>query len=1633
MKKILLFMVAVLLVFGMVSCDQDVKTKTYKVMYNANGAVGDVPSSIEVEEGGTATVSSRGSLYMSGYDFAEWNTNKDGSGKVYRESQSLKVDRDIVLYAQWCIHSYSISYELDGGSYPEGRSNPSTYTIETESFTLNNPEKDGYEFLGWSAPENEEPNKNVSIDKGTIGDLLFIAVWRPLKSYSISYDVNGGEGSIGTVLKLEGESAEIATASEVSRKGYGFVCWNTESDGTGKDYNSGDLYKEDANLQLYAKWSIIKYSIEYFLIDGELAAGKSNPVEYTVETSDIILENPTKHGYEFVGWRYKDDSDALASTNFSIKKGTTGNLSIVAVWKALGTYTISYDANGGTGTVATQSEYKGTSLTISSGEGVERVGYIFSCWNTEKDGTGKDYNPNDTYNAGSDLRLYAKWNPIKYSIKYDLDGGAFPEGSVITEYTIETDTFTLPIPMRAEYEFIGWKAKVSDEAKKTVSIEKGSTGNLSFTAAWRKLNRYTVSYDVNGGSGSIESQSKLEGSSMTVSDAAGIERAGYTFVCWNTKSDGSGTDYEQNDVYGNDEDLVLYAKWNPIKYSITYDLAGGTLPEGKSNPADYTIETETFTLVSPEKEGYVFLGWIESGSTSETAEGNVSIAKGTTGIKTFIAEWIQLKKCVVTFDVNGADGGTAPSQLTIYEGDSFIVPSCGSLFRDDYVFEEWNTMAEGKGSRYPMSEEFEVHEDITLYAIWKESPLEYTYLSESDSYSIKCSDKSIKSIVIPLTYKGKLVTDIGYHAFYGCTALKEILIPSSVTSIGDSAFSGCSGLTSITIPSSVTSIKDSAFFGCRGLTSVTIPTSVTRMNGTAFRDCSGLESIEVEAGNPVYYSKGNCIVEKETKELVRGCNSSVIPDDVASIGDYAFYGCSGLTSITIPGSVTNIGDYAFYGCSGLTSITIPDSVTSIGYSAFRDCSGLTSITIPEGVTSIGNGAFSGCSGIKSVVLNDYVCKNFRMPGLFPESYQTIESVTIPKNVTYAGGYFFEDCSGLESVEVEAGNPVYYSKGNCVIEKETKKLVVGCNSSVIPDGVTIIGQWAFSGRRGLTSIEIPSSVMNIERYAFAGCSGLTNVTIPKGVTIINVSTFDGCSGLTSITIPDSVTSISGYAFADCIGLTSITIPDSVTSISNGAFENCIGLTSITIPEGVTNIGINPYKSAFSGCSGIKSVVLNDYVCKNFRMPGLFPESYQTIESVTIPDSVTGIGEKAFVYCRGLTSIEIPDSVTGIGRYAFENCSGLTSITIPDSVTSIGSGAFYGCSGLTSVKIPSSVTNIGNCTFYGCSGLTSVTIPSSVTSIEYSAFENCSGLTSIEISDSVTSIGESAFQDCRGLTSIEIPDSVTSIERYAFSGCSGIKSVVLNDYVCKNFNMVDLFPESCQTIESVTISKNVMYLGVYTFGNCSGLESFEVEAGNPVYYSKGNCIVEKETKKLVFGCNSSVIPDDVTSIGEQAFSGRKGLSSIEIPSSVTSIGRCAFDDCSGLTSITIPDSVTSISEYAFSGCSGIKSVVPNGYVCKSFRMAGLFPASCRTIASIVIPEGVTIIGRFAFEYCSGLTSITIPESVTSIWDSAFGYCSGLSDIDYSGTIAQWDSISKTWSWDYDTGNYTIHCTDGDIAKN
>lgn len=594
----------------------------------------------------------------------------------------------------------------------------------------------------------------------------------------------------------------------------------------------------------------------------------------------------------------------------------------------------------------------------------------------------------------------------------------------------------------------------------------------------------------------------------------------------------------------------------------------------------------------------------------------------------------------------------------------------------------------------------------------------------------------------------------------------------------------------------------------------------------------------------------------------------------------AFTDCTELISVTIPDSVTSIGDAAFRGCAKLTSIVIPDSVMSFGQGAFEDCTELTSVTISAGVTSIGDGAFIGCSAVEKINVDKdnpiyhsdgncliktgdkeliFGCKNSVIPSdgsvtiISEEAFMnctSLKSVMIPNNVTKIDGRVFYGCTGLKSVtisssvieiensafegcyaleniEVENGNPVYHSAGNCLILTDDEELVLGCNNSVIPaDGsVSAIGISAFEGRTGLTDIKIPDSVTEIGWHAFYGCTGLTSISIPCDVFDIRAGAFGGCSALEKIEVEDdnpvyhsdgncliqtdseelilgcknsiipsdgSVTSIGSNAFQDCSELKIVIIPESVTVIENGAFENCTSLISIAIPDSVTNIGYE----AFKGCTGLMSVTLGNGLT---NIEGRTFEACTGLKSISISSSVQEIPRGAFSDCTALEKIKVEKgnqvyhsdgncliktdskelflgckksvipsdgSIASIGMYAFSGCTGLTSIAIPDSVTSIGYGAFSGCTGLTSVTIGNSVTSIGEFAFDSCIGLTSIAIPGSVISIDWSAFRNCTGLTSVAIAYGVTKISNVAFSDCINLKSIAIPDSVTDIGYGAF---------------------------------------------------------------------------------------------------------------------------------------------------------------------------------------------------------------------------------------------------------------------------
>ncbi len=536
----------------------------------------------------------------------------------------------------------------------------------------------------------------------------------------------------------------------------------------------------------------------------------------------------------------------------------------------------------------------------------------------------------------------------------------------------------------------------------------------------------------------------------------------------------------------------------------------------------------------------------------------------------------------------------------------------------------------------------------------------------------------------------------------------------------------------------------------------------------------------------------------------------------------------------------------------------------------------------------------------------------------------ITSIVIPESVTSIGSYAFSGCNNLTSVYISSieawcNISLDYEGANPLLYAENLYLNNELVTEIeIPNTITEIKGRAFSGYESLTSIEIPDSVTSIGSYAFSDCNNLTSVVIGNGITSIGYRAFSWCNSLTSVTIGENVTSIDREAFAYCTNLQFNEYGNAkyLASKTNNYFALIETKNKNFSSYTIHNDTKIINRGAFEGCSSLTSIT-----CPAFAISDIPTDNLQKVV-ITSGDSSN---DWAFSWCDSLTSVTIGDSVTSVADNAFHGCTSLTSVTIGDSVTSIGDYAFYYCTSLTSIVIPDSVTSIGDRAFSSCSSLTSIEIPDSVTSIGDSVFSDCSSLTSIEIPDGVTSIGSYAFSGCNNLTSIEIPDNVTSIGDRAFSGCNNLTSVVIGNGIT---SMNEGMFAGCGSLVEITLP--FVGSGNNAVGR-SGL--FGYVFGESAY--EGGEMIEQEWSSYLMYYERYYIPTSlkkVTITGGKisygAFYNCYSLTSVVIGDSVTSIGSSAFYNCYSLTSVVIGDSVTSIGSSAFYNCSGLESVYYGG---------------------------------------------------------------------------------------------------------
>ena len=798
------------------------------------------------------------------------------------------------------------------------------------------------------------------------------------------------------------------------------------------------------------------------------------------------------------------------------------------------------------------------------------------------------------------------------------------------------------------------------------------------------------------------------------------------------------------------------------------------------------------------------------------------------------------------------------------------------------------------------------------------------------------------------------VQKISNYAFYNCTSIQSVSIPSSVREIGEATFSYCeqlgtiywnahtmtetspfapvaSQITSLTFGPDVDSVPAKLCYQMESLQQVTLPASITHIGAGAFSLCDQLQrtnylgdvaswcniQFDSPSANPIYQSNNLYINGQELRELV------------------------------VPHTATAIHDNAFYNCHSLVSVTIPSSVRSIGQNAFFDC--------------------------RNINMTQYIGD--------VASWSTI------------------DFSCVQS------NPIYYSHNLYINGQELRELVL--------DSAQQVNHYAFAACRTLTSLSLQDSVQVVGKLAFADCRNLASISIANSVKDIHTSAFDDCSSLTDITwnagdytgdypfanvrdqirsitfgdaiktipayfcydmtalsqlhISSSVTTIGGYAFGNCNALKSAELGTSVVSLEDGVFYGCDELHTITLNRRLQHIGEDAFlysnKLAKVNYRGKISNWCNIHfdnksanplaIAHNLHMEGAkqthlnLPYSVDTIRpyafagytslaSITIPVSVKNIGYKAFDGCSAIQQIHIPSSVTTINSHAFDDCKSLTTIhwnansytgllpfgdvrnqittvVFGDSITTVPASFCAGMSQLAHLSIPQSVTAIGNAAFLQCTSLSRVTLPTSVRVIGDNAFAECKSLASITIPQGVHTIGNRAFTECEALSYVDVPASLTHLGDAAFRKCAALKTVQL--------------PESLTRI------------GESTFFDCVALTDIQ-------------------------------LPSTIKEIDDYAFYQCTALDTLLLPNQLKYIGTSAFEGCMRLRYLSVPQAVTSILSNAFYGCNALATISWNA---ETYTGPYPFKSIASKVKNFIFGENVKHITSLFCEDMSTQTAI------------------------------------------------------------
>lgn len=871
---------------------------------------------------------------------------------------------------------------------------------------------------------------------------------------------------------------------------------------------------------------------------------------------------------------------------------------------------------------------------------------------------------------------------------------------------------------------------------------------------------------------------------------------------------------------------------------------------------------------------------------------------------------------------------------------------------------------------------------------------EGTALTSIGNYSFAFTT-SLKAIDLP-----EGLTTINTAAF-NASGIEEIVMPSTLSVIGDGAFYYALALRSVTFNEGLENICREAFYGCSSLKEIIIPDSVTSISRYSVTSAGSTSSN--------YYTFAYCT---SLERVVLGSN-------VTKIGKYTFYGCSSLKEIewggvtalygyafaacgfeelTLPEQITSFNTYAFADNVNLKKVYYYSSVSQ-NY-LFANCTSLETVAIKtDQAFTFSSTTFSGCTSLAAfyvdennasfTVIDNFLVRTDTMEATaIPGILLTQEVVTIPEGITTFPAVFQND-TALKTVYLPSTITSLPSSAfsNC---SSLENVIFADNCAL-----TSLPTYTFRNCSALTKISLPDNLETLGNYVFYGCTALTEVEFPNSILSIGNYVFSGCTALAEIEFPDSLLSIGNYVFQNCSSLKKVYFSENLASIGSYAFNKCSSLTEVKLPESLTSIGSN----AFSGCTSLEVINLPD----NFSSISDYAFSQCTsLKEIDFPENVVSIGKYTFQQCYSLQNISISEGLVSIGNYAFYQCSSLNEISLSDSVNSIGTGAFKDCVELKSLRLPASLTNVPASIISGTL-IESITIPASVTSINTTAFSKAyklrefiveEGNENFSVRDGILFSGETPYilpnVLCGDDETWTVPEYFTSLPSqffaYKTAGTVVIPSTVtemVTSYLFKNSRIKEVIIETPFTeiqsymfnysyLEKIVLPDSVTYIGAYAFNGCSNLKEI-------------------------------IIPENVTYLDNTAFSKCSSLVRLEIQSSSVDLNalfsiQSLYESVFGYYDTLIKKlSWTSSLETLIIAGNDYFTVVDNVLYTKDMKTLVLYPGGIAQ-NEFTVPEGVTRIEALAFRENDNLTKVILPESLVSIGHTALYSCANLKTFEF-----------------------------------